>query len=132
MTGASGPRVMIEVSPGELIDRICRLEVLAQRLTTVEGRADAARELNALVLARDGVLPAMDGLDGLTEALADLHADLWSVHDDLRRHETRAEFGAGFVALARAVRNLDRRRAALRRRIDALLGARLTDPGPPT
>lgn len=124
---ADGLAVLVPVSPGELIDRITILEIKAERVTDPDRRANVADALAAHVSARDRALPAPPALDALTDALKAVNADLWAVEDDLRACEARGDFGAGFVALARSVYRLNDRRAALKREIDLLLGARFLE-----
>ena len=123
----SGLSVWVEVSPGALVDRITILEIKSERLRDRRKLDNVRRELAALVASRERALPAPPELDALTAELREVNADLWAVEDDLRACEARGEFGPGFVALARSVYRLNDRRAALKRRIDALLGARFRD-----
>lgn len=125
MTGAVS--VMVEVSPGELIDKITILEIKVERIADAGARANVIAELETLVAARDAVLPAPAELDELTDVLKALNEDLWSVEDDLRECEARGAFGDDFVALARSVYRLNDSRAAIKRDINRLLGSRLLE-----
>jgi hypothetical protein len=118
-----GPAVAVEIPPGELLDRIAGLEVRAARLPGLRARRRAAARLAELIAARDSALPATERLDALAEALREANADGWAVERDLRACESREDFGPGFVALARALRRLEGRRAALRAEIDRALGS---------
>jgi len=124
---AGGLTVTIEVSPGELIDKITILEIKCSRIEEADKRAAAARELAVLSAARDAALPAEAWLDDAAAALREVNEDLWAVEDDLRACEARGEFGPGFVALARSVYVLNDRRAALKREINDRLGAGLRE-----
>ena len=117
----------IRISPGELIDRITILELKAARLPDPQARARVGAELADLTALRDRGLSATPELDEVAADLAAVNADLWAVEDDLRACEARADFGAGFIALARAVYRLNDRRAALKNRINDLLGADMRD-----
>jgi hypothetical protein len=48
---------------------------------------------------------------------------LWQVEDELRECERDEDFGTRFIELARSVYHQNDERAALKRRINALLGA---------
>ena len=124
-SGATG--VMVEVSPGELIDKITILEIKARRLADPSRRFNVTTELELLVAARDRALPAPAELDDLSDALREVNEDLWSVEDDLRACEARGDFGPACVALARSVYRLNDRRAALKREINLLLDSRLME-----
>ncbi len=66
-------------------------------------------------------------LDTLTEELRWINAVLWDVEDEIRRHERAGDLGSRFVALARQVRKENDRRAAVKRRINELLGSRFVE-----
>ena len=119
--------VTAPVSPGELIDKITILEIKCVRIPDPAKRALAADELRLLIECRDAAIPASDALDGLAADLRGVNESLWTVEDDLRRFERDGEFGPAFVALARSVYILNDRRAALKREVNALLGARLQE-----
>lgn len=123
----SGLMISAPVSPGELIDKITILEIKCVRIPDAAKRALAADELRLLIERRDAAVPASEALDSLAADLRGVNESLWSVEDDLRRFEAKGEFGAAFVALARSVYVLNDRRAALKREINALLGARLRE-----
>ncbi|MEO0679558.1 MAG: hypothetical protein AAF192_03985, partial [Pseudomonadota bacterium] len=122
---AAGLTVAIEVSPGELIDKITILEIKCERIADAGKRASAAQELAVLAGARDAAVPAEPWLDDLSAALREVNEDLWAVEDDLRACEARGDCASGFGARARSVYRLTDRRAALTREINDRLGAGL-------
>jgi hypothetical protein len=125
--------VTVEVSPGELLDKITILEIKARRMTDPAKLRNVAAELGGLAAARR-VLPRSPALAELTAELRAVNETLWEVEDDIRRCEQAGDFGPRFVDLARSVYHTNDRRAALKRRINDLLGARLVEeksyPGP--
>jgi len=66
-------------------------------------------------------------LDELDEALRAANEALWDIEDRIRGCEAAGDFGAEFVALARAVYRTNDRRAALKREISLALGSRLIE-----
>jgi hypothetical protein len=68
--------------------------------------------------------PALSRLAGDLKAV---NAELWRIEDELRDCERRGDFGADFIALARAVYRTNDRRAALKREINTLLGSELVE-----
>jgi len=118
--------MQIEVSPGEVIDRITILEIKLERIADPARREFVVREYGMLstVLAATPVSP---GLEALRDALKQVNLALWNVEDDLREHERRKDFGPDFVELARSVYRHNDRRAALKQEINALVGSALSD-----
>jgi hypothetical protein len=118
------PRAFVEISPGELLDRITILEIRLTRLTALEQRDKVAAELVALRSTRAHSLPASDELDRLGAELRLVNETLWQVEDDLRLCERAGDHGPRFIHLARSVCQHNDHRYHLKRRINVLLGCR--------
>jgi hypothetical protein len=121
------PRVHIEVSPGELLDKITILEIKSERIRDAAKLENVRMELAALTAARDAALPHIEGLEALCRELKEANLALWCIEEDIREHERRGYFGASFIILARAVYTKNDHRSRLKRRINELLGAHLVE-----
>ncbi len=119
--------VKVEISPGELIDRITILEIKAARIADEAKRANIGVELSELTAARQAAVPVSAGLTALTGELKGVNQALWDIEDDIRALEVAKDFGPAFVKLARSVYRTNDRRSALKRQINELLGSRLID-----
>ncbi|MBK0398439.1 hypothetical protein H0I76_04500 [Limibaculum sp. M0105] len=119
--------VTIEVPAGELIDRLTILDIKAERITDPAQRANVEAERAALQAARERAIPPHPDLPRLSEALRAANEALWDIEDRIRACEAAGDFGAEFVALARAVYRTNDRRAALKREISLALGSRLIE-----
>ena len=119
--------VMIEIAPGELIDKITILEIKAERISDVEKLRNVGIELKSLEKSRDGTIAESAELDRLTADLKAVNEALWEIEDDIRDCERAGDFGARFIALARSVYKTNDRRAALKREINTLLGSRMVE-----
>ncbi len=119
------PRV--EVSPGELIDKITILEIKAERIADPDKLANVQRELRSLTATREEALAPSPELDDLTAKLRRINERLWEIEDDIRDCERNGDFGQRFIELARAVYRTNDRRAAAKRGINDLLGSELVE-----
>jgi hypothetical protein len=119
--------VLVEIAPGELIDKITILEIKRARIADDAKLAHVRAELAALEAARDRALAPSDELARLTAELRAVNEALWQVEDDLRACERAADFGPRFVELARSVYRRNDERAALKRQINELLGAAFSE-----
>jgi tetratricopeptide (TPR) repeat protein len=122
VAAASGGRsIAVAITPGELLDRIARLEVENRRAESPEARA----ELSDLAATRDCALRSRTGLSAWADALRSVHEALRETRDALRQCEQAGDFGPRFVALARSLAHASDRRDQLRREInERLAGAR--------
>jgi hypothetical protein len=119
-------RVVLEISAGELFDRIGILELKRSRLPAHRVLA-IERQLAAARAERDRQFVPSVALSALADALAQVNRELWEIEDELRSCERLADFGDDFIALARSVYSINDRRAALKRRIDELVGSELSE-----
>ncbi len=117
----------VEVSAGELIDKLTILEIKLERIPDGNQLLNVRTELAALVASRDRAIPPSPELAALTRELKQMNESLWQIEDEIRDCERQKNFGAPFVELARAVYKTNDRRAALKRQINELLGSRLID-----
>lgn len=129
---------LVELSPGELLDRQTILELKASRVP----RPKLAPVHAALAHVRAALAGVDCGrVEGSTEGLRVVNAQLWDAEDEVRAQLARGAAGAeAFARVAAQVPVLNDRRAGLKREIDAALGYAATQevkhydappPGPP-
>lgn len=118
----------VPVSWGELWDKITILELKTRHLTAEAALRNVQTELSML---RDVVAEAeaQGGarLKALVDDLREVNGRLWVIEDDIREQERQKNFGEKFISLARAVYFENDERAAVKRRINELLGSKLVE-----
>ena len=119
--------VSVEISPGELIDKITILEIKIERIKDAAKLGNVRTEWETLTAARDGALAKSAELDRLMAELKEINVRLWEIEDRIRDCERAKDFGETFVELARGVYRNNDRRAHIKRAINALLGSRLIE-----
>ncbi|NQU69692.1 MAG: hypothetical protein HQ514_04035 [Rhodospirillales bacterium] len=119
--------ITVEVSYGEMLDKISILEIKLEKVTDAGKRANIARELDILSRARDQGFAGGPDFGAVYKQLKDVNVQLWEIEDDIRDCERRQEFGDEFIALARSVYRINDRRAALKRELNDLLGSPLVE-----
>jgi tetratricopeptide (TPR) repeat protein len=124
---ARTPAIAIPGAPGELIDKITILEIKARRIADAAKLRNVLHELSLLeeLAARKLTLPREIG--ALREELAAVNTRLWDIENELRACEAAGDFGARFVALARAVYANNDQRAALKKRINRACGSAIVE-----
>lgn len=119
--------IRVPVSFGELIDKITILEIKSERIEDPGKLANVRRELEVLS-GEWGACPASaTDIAALRTELKTVNERLWAIEDDIRDKEAAQDFGAGFVALARAVYHENDQRARLKREINTALGSTLVE-----
>lgn len=121
-----GMKIMIEISPGELVDRTTILRLKSVHITDPQKweivRAELARHED-LVAA----LPPAVTLGPLVDRLFAVNARLWEIEENIRVCERALDFGSQFIKLARDVYRTNDERSVLKREIDQLLGSAISE-----
>jgi len=118
---------VVQVSWGELLDKVSILEIKWLRLRAPEAVSNAERELSALAPALAMLEPAPAGLTELRASLAAVNQRLWTIEDQIRERDAAGDFGPAFVALARSVYRENDERGRIKRAINVLLGSGLVE-----
>ena len=117
----------IEVSWGELIDRITILEIKERRLTSPDAVANVRKELAALMRVFGTLAPVPAGLEALKRELKALNGALWDIENRTRAKEAAKLFDAEFIELTRSVYLNNDKRAGIKRQINELLNSGLVE-----
>ncbi len=117
----------VEVSVGELLDKITILEIKSERMTDPAKLANVNKELGIL-RATWGASPlSSHDLTAQIRRLKDVNEALWDIEDNIRRKEAARAFDDEFVSLARSVYHQNDQRAAVKKEINTLVGSELTE-----
>jgi Family of unknown function (DUF6165) len=120
-------KLLVEISAGELIDKITILEIKLEHIRDAAKLANISREYAALVDVLGKEIALTDDLKRLKSLLKQVNGELWRIEDDIREQERAGTFGPEFVALARSVYRTNDRRAALKREINEILQSGLVE-----
>ena len=119
--------IMVPTSPGELIDKLTILRLKTEQISDPAKLANVRHEQAVLRAIADASLPSSEALAKLWDELYRINGDLWVIEDDIRACEARGDFGPAFIALARAVYVTNDERAAVKKRINLLLGSAIVE-----
>jgi Family of unknown function (DUF6165) len=121
--------IAIQVSYGELMDKISILEIKVDRISDRGKHHNILHELSALNLALESIQSAVGNtaLAALRENLKRTNEQLWEIEDAIRDKERGKVFDGEFIELARSVYKVNDQRSHLKKQIDVLLGSRLTE-----
>lgn len=119
--------ILVEIAPGELLDKQSILEIKAERILDPEKRANVTTELEILRKARLENLGEDGALTALYDRLKAVNERLWDIEDAIRDEERASRFGDRFVELARSVYRSNDERAAIKREINLTLGSRIVE-----
>ena len=116
--------MQIEVSNGEIADKLTIIEIKLERIKDKSKLANLQKEYDIL---NDAVSSIIDKKNQLYLDLLDINNQLWDIEDHIRDLEREKKFDDDFVQTARSVYFINDRRSDVKRRINELTGSNLTE-----
>ncbi len=112
----------IEVSNGELVDKLTILEIKLDRITNSKQLENITKEWLSL---NDAVMTLLNtfgdrALYSKIDELSDINKKLWDIEDWIRDCEKEQRFDKEFVELARSVYKLNDRRSEVKKHINVI------------
>lgn len=105
----------IEVSNGEIIDKLTIIQIKLERITDKVKLKNLKKEFDELANVTSSVLSTSDPL---YKALYEVNCELWDIEDRIRDFERKKDFGKEFIETARSVYFRNDRRAEIKREIN--------------
>lgn len=113
----------IEVSIGEVLDKLSILSIKLSKIEDQEKLRNVAKEMSIL----SKVVPKHMLQDELYTKLCGVNMRLWQIEDDIRECERYGEFDDGFLGLARSVYQTNDERAAIKKEINLKYGSEIIE-----
>jgi len=115
----------IEVSPGELVDKVTILAIKLEKISDPAKLANIGREYDLLYdeMAAAGISETLPEY----ERLMAINRKLWEIEDRIRAKEAAGTFDDEFIELARSVYFENDKRAAVKREINVKFGSELLE-----
>ena len=111
----------VEVSNGELLDKLTILELKLTNITNVQKLSNIQKEHDELSPLADQLFDSYgEELKNLYKKLTEINSKLWTIEDDIRECERNKDFGSDFVSLARAVYFTNDKRSDVKKAINLL------------
>ncbi|MDA9745180.1 DUF6165 family protein [Candidatus Pelagibacter sp.] len=111
-------KILIEVSVGELFDKISILEIKKDKIKDKEKLKYIVDEYNLLKEQMVNKVKLNEKLSGLFDSLKDINSKLWVIEDDKRLCEKNSNFGEKFIKLSRDIHFLNDKRASIKLEIN--------------
>ena len=116
-------KIIVEVSIGELLDKISILEIKQGKIKDPEKLKFINNEHSILKDQLKKNVKPDDKLDNLYQSLKEIHAKLWVIEDEKRQCEKDKDFGEKFIKLSRDVHFLNDDRAKIKLEINNHTGS---------
>ena len=120
-------KILVEVSVGELFDKISILEIKKDKIKDKEKLKFITDEYNILKEQMVNKVKLNEKLSGLFDALKDINSKLWVIEDDKRLCEKNSDFGEKFIKLSRDIHFLNDKRASIKLEINNQTGSKIKE-----
>ena len=111
----------VEVSNGELLDKLTILELKLTNIADVQKLSNIQKEHEELSPLAGQLFDSYgEELKNLYKKLTEINSELWTIEDDIREYERNKDFGSDFVSLARAVYFTNDKRSDVKKAINLL------------
>ena len=120
-------KIIVEVSIGELLDKISILEIKQEKIKDPEKLKFINNEYSILKDQLDKNIKSNDKLNDLYQSLKEINAKLWVIEDDKRQCEKDKNFGEKFIKLSRDVHFLNDDRAKIKLEINNHTGSAIKE-----
>ena len=120
-------KILVEVSVGELLDKISILEIKKDKIKNPEKLEYILDELSILKDELKNNIKSDVKLDELYQSLKIINVRLWVIEDDKRKCEKEKDFTENFVKLSRDVHFLNDDRAKIKLEINNHTGSKIKE-----
>ena len=120
-------KIIVEVSIGELLDKISILEIKQEKIKDAEKLKFINNELSILKDQLEKNIKSDDKLNNLYQSLKEINSKLWRIEDDKRLCEKEKDFGDRFIKLSRDVHFLNDDRAKIKLEINNHTGSKIKE-----
>ena len=120
-------KIIVEVSIGELLDKISILEIKQGKIKDPEKLKFINNEHSILKDQLDRNVKSDDKLNNLYQSLKEINSKLWVIEDDKRQCEKDKDFGEKFIKLSRDVHFLNDDRAKIKLEINNHTGSKIKE-----
>ena len=120
-------KILVEVSVGELLDKISILEIKQEKIKDTEKLKFINEEHSILKDQLNNNVKSDQKLNELFESLKQINAKLWVIEDDKRQCEKEKDFTESFIKLSRDVHFLNDNRAKIKLEINNHTGSKIKE-----
>ena len=120
-------KILVEVSVGELLDKISILEIKKKKIKDLEKLKFINDEYNILKDQLNKNVKSNEKLEKLFQSLKEINARLWVIEDAKRLCEKNSDFGDKFIKLSRDIHFLNDDRSKIKLEINNHTGSKIKE-----
>ena len=120
-------KILIEVSAGELLDKISILHIKIDKIKDKNSLNFIKKEYDVLIQERDKNIHLNDEINNLYIELKTVNEKLWVIEDEKRLYEKNSKFDKEFIRVSRDIHFLNDKRAEIKLNINKILDSNIRE-----
>ena len=120
-------KILSEISPGELLDKISILEIKIEKVKDKNSLEEIKKEYKILKEIQTSSIEITGKIKDLFQSVKNVNVKLWNIEDKLRICEKNKDFDKNFIELARGVYFANDERAKLKFKINKILKSNIIE-----
>jgi len=120
-------KILVEVSIGELLDKITILEIKKEKIKDEKSLKFINDEYNILKSEFDKNIKFDENLKKLFNSLKEINSKLWIIEDKKRMFEKNSDFGEKFIKVSRDIHFLNDERSKVKLEINSQTGSKIRE-----
>ena len=120
-------KILVEVSVGELLDKISILEIKKEKIKDTKKLKFINDEYVVLKEQLDKNVKSDEKLNSFFKSLKEINKKLWVIEDDKRLCEKNSDFGEKFIKLSRDVHFMNDDRSKIKLEINNHTGSKIKE-----
>ena len=118
-------KILVEVSVGELLDKISILEIKKLKISDEESLKFIEKEYLVLKEQLDQNIKSDNKINELFRSLKDINLKLWNIEDHKRMCEKNSDFGDEFIKFSRDIHFLNDERSKIKLEINKYTNSKI-------
>jgi len=120
-------KILVEVSVGELLDKISILEIKKEKIIKIESLKFIEKEYIILKEQLEKNIKSDDKINELFKSLKGINSKLWMIEDEKRSYEKNSDFGEQFIKVSREIHFLNDDRSKIKLEINKYSGSSIRE-----
>ena len=120
-------KILVEVSVGELLDKISILEIKKEKISDTNSLKFIEKEYIILKEQLEKNIQSDDKINELFESLKKINLKLWMIEDEKRSYEKNSDFGEQFIKVSREIHFLNDDRSKIKLEINKYSGSSIRE-----
>jgi len=120
-------KILVEVSVGELLDKISILEIKKEKIKDKDNLSYINDEYSSLKKQLENNIKIDEKLQNLFASLKEVNNNLWNIENEKRLYEKNKDFSEKFIKTSREIHFLNDKRSKIKLEINLITKSKIKE-----